>query len=154
MSEEEGKGFKVTDRRAAKTEEEAATAEGAAEAPEESESAEQPATDTAPEDADAADTEEAPPGAAEGAGETIPITFATFLMSLGESAMVHLGMFPNPATGEATADLRSARQTIDILGVLADKTQGNLDEEEGKLLNGLLYTLRMQYIEAQSGGKE
>ena len=50
---------------------------------------------------------------------------------------------------------RSARQTIDILGILEEKTRGNLDEEEGKLLMGLLYTLRMQYVEAGSGaGKE
>jgi hypothetical protein len=152
MSDEEGKGFKVTDRRI--TAEEAETAEPA-EAPEEVAGSPDAGAPDAADAADAADApeEELPPG--DPAGEPIPISFATFILSLGESAMVHLGAIPNPVTGEAGVDLRSARQTIDILGILEEKTRGNLDEEEGKLLMGLLYTLRMQYVEAgSSAGKE
>jgi hypothetical protein len=144
MSDEEGKGFKVTDRRIALEEEQTA---------EPIENEEEVAE--APDAADAADAPEEEPPPADPAGEPIPISFATFIMSLGESAMVHLGVIPNPMNAEAGVDLRSARQTIDILGILEEKTRGNLDEEEGKLLMGLLYTLRMQYVEAGSGaGKE
>ncbi|MDP7113055.1 MAG: DUF1844 domain-containing protein [Myxococcota bacterium] len=141
MSDEEGKGFKVTDRRIASEEEDTPETVGnEEEAGAASDAADAPAEDLPP---------------ADPAGEPIPISFATFIMSLGESAMVHLGVIPNPMNAEAGVDLRSARQTIDILGILEEKTRGNLDEEEGKLLMGLLYTLRMQYVEAGSGaGKE
>ncbi len=55
-----------------------------------------------------------------------PIDFYTFCLSLGSSAFVHMGDAPNPETGEAQPNLVLAQQTIDILGMLQDKTKGNL----------------------------
>ncbi len=62
-----------------------------------------------------------------------------------------LGEVPNPATGEPHADLEQARYLIDILGMLQEKTHGNLTAEESVLLEDLLYELRMKYV-AQTGG--
>lgn len=79
-----------------------------------------------------------------------PIDFATFVLSLATSAQVHLGVVPNPATGGQKSDLGAARQTIDILGILQEKTKGNLTDEEARLLKHLLYDLRMIYVEKSS----
>ena len=62
------------------------------------------------------------------------IDFGTFVMSLASSALVHLGEVVHPDTGAAQADRALAKQTIDILGMLKDKTRGNLTKEEGELL--------------------
>ena len=145
MSEEENKGFTVRDRR---IRDEGAEEEEAPQA-EEATSEEAPAAEeTAEPQADAV-AEDAPQG--EDPGQDIPITFATFVISLGDSAMIHLGVIPHPATGEPQPDLRAARQTIDILGILEDKTKGNLSEEEQSLMDQLLYGLRMQFIRAGQG---
>lgn len=83
---------------------------------------------------------------------TLPeIDFATFVLSLGSSALVHLGEVPDPETGKAERNLDLAKQTIDILGLLEQKTRGNLDEAEAKLLGGLLYDLRIKYVDARKG---
>lgn len=75
--------------------------------------------------------------------------FSTFALSLSTSAFVHLGLVPDPQTGQAAAkNLALARQTIDILEMLATKTRGNLDAEEARLLESLLYELRMRFVEA------
>lgn len=79
-----------------------------------------------------------------------PIDFSTFVLSLGSSAMVNLGQIPAPGEGEARADLAAAKQIIDILGVLEEKTRGNLDDSEEKLITSLLYDLRVQYVDAQT----
>ena len=79
----------------------------------------------------------------------ISIDFGGFVVGLYQSAMVGLGEMNHPETGESMADLESARHTIDILRMLQHKTDGNLDEEEDRLLRGLLYKLRMAYVEAQ-----
>ncbi len=75
------------------------------------------------------------------------IDFSTFILSLVTSAMVHLGEAPHP-DGKPRKDLTLAKQTIDILGMLQDKTQGNLTDEESKLIEELLYDLRLRYVEA------
>ena len=77
-----------------------------------------------------------------------PINFSTFVLSLATSAQVHLGAIPNPATGKEERELSLAKQTIDILGILEEKTKGNLDENEKKLLEHLLFDLRVMYVEA------
>ena len=77
-----------------------------------------------------------------------PIDFSTFVMSLGSSAMVNLGLIPVPGTDEVTCDLASAKQMIDILGILEEKTRGNLDDAETRLLASLLYDLRVKYVDA------
>jgi hypothetical protein len=82
-----------------------------------------------------------------------PMDFSMFVMSLGSSAMVNLGQLPPPEGMEASLDLAAAKQIIDILGVLEEKTRGNLDESEDKLLASLLYDLRVHYVDAQATKK-
>jgi hypothetical protein len=79
-------------------------------------------------------------------GQVPEIDFGTFVMSLASSALVHLGEVQHPESGAQGADLPLAKQTIDILGMLRDKTRGNLTKEEGELLEGLLLDLRMKYV--------
>lgn len=77
------------------------------------------------------------------------IDFATFCLSLSTSALYHMGAVKHPETGETSEpNLPLARQTIDTLEMLEEKTRGNLEEEERKLLQSLLYELRMQFVEA------
>lgn len=76
------------------------------------------------------------------------VDFSTFVLSLGTTALYQLGAMPDPATGEtAPADPLVAQQTIDTLEMIRDKTRGNLDEEERKLIDSLLYELRMRFVE-------
>ena len=80
-------------------------------------------------------------------------TFASLVLSLSTSALMHLGMAPRlegEEEGEATGevDLPLARQSIDILEMLQEKTRGNLDDEEEKLVESALYDLRMRYVQA------
>jgi len=74
------------------------------------------------------------------------IDFSTFIVSLSSSVLIHLGVVPDPMTGEKRRDLATAKQTIDMLGMLQEKTRGNLTSEENQLLEGLLYDLRMRYV--------
>lgn len=80
------------------------------------------------------------------------LDFATFIVSLAGSAMVHLGQAP-PGPGEAplAPNLPLAKQTIDILAVLQAKTAGNLDDDEDKLLRSILYQTRLAYVELTKG---
>jgi len=74
------------------------------------------------------------------------LNFATFVFSLGTSAMYHFGDFPDPVTKKAERNLEAAKQTIDILAILKEKTRGNLNDDEDRLLESLLYELRMRYV--------
>ena len=74
------------------------------------------------------------------------VNFASFLLSLVTTGMVHLGEIPEPNTGQKSEDLEGARQMIDILSLLQEKTEGNLSGEEAKLLENLLYELRMKFL--------
>ena len=77
------------------------------------------------------------PGGAE--TEALPaIDFSTFVLSLSHSALVHLGDAPSPEGGKADRDLALARQTIDLLGILQEKTRNNLSGEEERLTPPLL----------------
>jgi len=78
------------------------------------------------------------------------INFATFIFSLNSSALVHLGVIEDPATNQKTENLPLAKQTIDILGILEEKTKGNLTEDEDKLLTNILADLRLMYVKACS----
>lgn len=86
--------------------------------------------------------------------EALPrVDFATFVISLSHSALVHLGEAPNPETGHLDKSLPLARQTIDLISMLEDKTKGNLTGDEERLLAQILYDLRMRYVElSKSGG--
>jgi len=74
------------------------------------------------------------------------INFATFVVSLNASALLHLGAIEDPTTGQTGKNLPMAKQTIDILSMLAEKTAGNLSTDEGKLLQNILYDLRIIYV--------
>jgi hypothetical protein len=76
-----------------------------------------------------------------------PIDFATFLLSLSHSARVHLGDAPNPLDGKSDQNLSLARQTIDLIALLQEKTKGNLTGEEEHVIDQTLYDLRMRYVE-------
>lgn len=78
-----------------------------------------------------------------------PLDFSTFVLSLASTAMVHLGHTTAPDQSAPTRDLPAAKQAIDMLQMLADKTRGNLDESEDKLLRSVLYDLRVAYVDAQ-----
>jgi hypothetical protein len=81
-------------------------------------------------------------------GDLPKVDFSTFVLSLGTTALYQLGVMSNPASGEvADPDPLIAQQTIDTLEMLRDKTRGNLDEEERKLIDSLLYELRMRFVE-------
>jgi len=74
-------------------------------------------------------------------------TFSTFILSLASSALVQLGEVPNPETGETAENLVLAKHTIDMLSMLHGKIdQQKLDEGEKRLMDGLLYELRMKYV--------
>jgi len=91
--------------------------------------------------------EETTEEAASGAGALPAIDFSTFILSLSTSALYHMGIVLHPESGEA-ADPNPllARQAIDTLEMLHEKTRGNLDAEEKKLFEGLLYELRMRFL--------
>ncbi len=83
-----------------------------------------------------------------------PIDFYTFVLSLGSSAFVHLGDAPHPETDRSEVNLVLAKHTIDILGMLQEKTRGNLTPEEEKFLENLLSDLRLRFVARSSGKKE
>ena len=78
------------------------------------------------------------------------INFATFIFSLNSSVLVHLGMIEDPATGKKEKNLPIAKQTIDILGMLDEKTKGNLSKDEENLLKNILHDLRLMYVKEMS----
>jgi Domain of unknown function (DUF1844) len=74
------------------------------------------------------------------------VDFASFLISLGTQAFMHLGDIPNPLTQKREKDSAAAKQMIDLLGVLEAKTKGNLTGDEERLLRQLLFDLRLRYV--------
>ncbi len=133
MTEPEDKGYTVEDRRYLhKSEEEKAQIK-------EEEAARQAG-------AAAKEAYQASSQAAPGEAPFPELNFASFLISLSSSAFIHLGDIPDPVTGEVKKDLALAKQTIDLLGLLREKTRNNLAEDEEKLFAHLLYDLRMRYV--------
>jgi hypothetical protein len=130
------RGFKVQDRRRFSATGEPRPAEGAAATPE-----------TAAAASAAAEAEADAAAAARGRTALPDINFTTFTMSLSTQALVHLGEVEDPFTKTAATDLDAAKQLIDILGMLREKTRGNLDENEERLLDAILYDLRLRYVE-------
>ena len=131
--EQPSRGFKVEDRRRFVDDTESARAQDVK--TEEADTRAQPA-------AAAAGPAEAPPHA-EAHQE---INFTTFVMGLTTQALMHLGEIADPGDPHAP-DLAAAKQMIDLLGILRDKTTGNLDAAEEQLLASMLYDLRMRYVE-------
>ena len=82
-------------------------------------------------------------------GSELPaVDFSTFLLSLGHSVLVHLGDAPDPSGNTGEPNLLLARQTIDLIALLSEKTKGNLTGEEERIVEQLLYDLRSRYVNA------
>jgi hypothetical protein len=123
--EEAERGFRVIDRRGRDEDDEAAKEEPIA-------------------------AEEKPRAPEEPPQQLPAIDFSTFVLSMGTSALYHMGLVGDPESGERVEEpnLPLARQTIDTLAMIETKTRGNLDAEESRLLENLLYELRMRFVEA------
>jgi hypothetical protein len=80
------------------------------------------------------------------------LTFSGFVLSLATSAAVQFGDIADPSTGAPVEpNLEGAARLIEILAMLQEKTRGNLIPEEAKLLDDLLYELRLRFVQAQEG---
>ena len=135
MEEEiKGKGFVIKDRRSFDEKGEARETQQQAPSAPEQERREEPQPGPGTEDARHRQ-EEMP-----------PITFTDFIVSLSSSVIYHFGDIPDPVTRKAEKNLIAAKQTIDILGIIEQKTKGNLDENEKRLMDAILFELRMRYV--------
>jgi Domain of unknown function (DUF1844) len=135
-SEEKDKGFTVQDRRRFSAE-----GEAKAEGPQE----EHPAP--SPESASRAAVAEPRQGAEPGPLAEAEVTFTTFMVGLSTQALAALGEISDPVSGARSKDLEAAQQLIDIIGMLREKTRGNLDPDEDGLIEAILFDLRMKYVE-------
>ena len=80
------------------------------------------------------------------------VTFTGFILSLATTAAVHFGDIADPNTGQRIEpDLQAASQMIELIALMQQKTKGNLSDNEARLLDDLLYELRMRYVQAQQG---
>jgi hypothetical protein len=151
--EEKSKGFKVQDRRRFSAEgelkpehqgEETAAPEGPPSSPMTSGAKiVTGATDSTPDVASAGRREP-------GTGPLGEMTFASFMVGLSTQALMHLGEIADPQAGAPKVDLLAAQQLIDIVGMLQEKTRGNLDQHEQALVKEVLFELRMKYVERSS----
>jgi hypothetical protein len=136
----EGKGFTVKDRRRF--------------SPETGETREEPVKDSSDPDVtnQSQPTEEkTSQSSSSGAAGEMPlpeINFSTFVISLSTQALMHLGEMANPLTGKVEPDTPVAKQMIDMIGMLREKTRGNLVAAEERLMEDILFDLRMKYVEA------
>ncbi len=142
---EEDKGFVIKDRRAfnpdgSKRDEEAEEARAGA-----AEEKEPPRQEERPRAEGAAQGEAG--RAQQQAGPLPPVEFSGLVLSLSHTAMIHLGQIPDPGTGKPARNLALARHTIDTLAMLKDKTQGNLTQEEQRLIDHALTDLRMAFVQ-------
>ena len=92
--------------------------------------------------------------AARGSREVPPATFETLVSNLASQALLFMGAIPDPRTGQRIAHLELAKHHIDTLEVIADKTKGNLSDEENQLLGSTLYELRQAYIQILTQARE
>jgi hypothetical protein len=83
-----------------------------------------------------------------GEHEYVPLSFTSFIMSLSTSALIYLGQVPDPISGEKNTDLLGARQTIDLISLIKEKTKGNLTPDEEGFIEAVLYDLRMLFVRA------
>ena len=122
--------------------------------------AEKPRTKSAPtasiaaETPAAADDEEEEFDDADLPGAENPASFVNFLSTLVTNAAASLGAVPHPATGQRTVDLETGKYWLDVLGMLKEKTAGNLHPQESRLLDGILGDLRMQYVQLMRATEE
>ena len=84
-------------------------------------------------------------------GHSEPVSFGALVFSLYSSAMMQLGVVPDPISGKTTErDPDAAKQTIDLLRILQEKTQGNLTAEEAQLLDACLCELKLTFVQSSS----
>lgn len=143
------RGFRVTDRRRFSDEGETRAGEQEAEAP-------SPADEVgeAPFTAQPSPEFSMPsPSAADPEPAEQP-TFSAFVLGLSTQALLHLGEIEDPLSGGIQRDIGAAKQVIDIIGILKEKTRNNLEPSEEQLLDAVLYDLRMRYVELVRGQKE
>ncbi|HET8578991.1 MAG TPA: DUF1844 domain-containing protein [Methylomirabilota bacterium] len=140
MAEEEG--FKITDRRGRLREE--------AEGPLEAEPGPLPGRGPAP--APPTGERQRPSAAAPGP-QTEGSDLSGLFVMFASSALINLGEAEDPMTGERAVDLERAREAIDLLILLRDKTRGNRTEQESRLLEEILYDLQMRFVRAAGGGR-
>lgn len=82
------------------------------------------------------------------------LTFSGFVLSLATTAALHFGDLADPSTGRMhEPDIQAAARIIDVIAMLQQKTRGNLIPEEERLVDDLLYELRLRYVRAQEGEK-
>ncbi len=132
QEEQERQGFTIQDRRRFSS-----TGETRAEQPERRE---EPAPAEAPADA--------------GTGAAHEMNFSTFVLSLSTQVLAHLGEIPHPGEERIAVELGAAKQLIDILGILEQKTAGNLDKSEAALLEHILFDLRLRYVDQVRGQRQ
>jgi hypothetical protein len=94
---------------------------------------------------------QAPPVSPESSIPMPPLSFASFVFSLGTSSLMLMGESLDPQQSSPPVNLPQAKEIIDILSMLEEKTKGNLSTEEASVLGDMLYTLRMKYVSATSG---
>ena len=80
-----------------------------------------------------------------------PVTFSSFVFSLGTSALMFMGEQLDPQQEALPVNLGQAKEIIDILSMLEEKTRGNLNPDEQKVLTDMLYALRLKYVDLASG---
>ena len=85
--------------------------------------------------------------------DKILMNFSNIILSYAVNATIHLGLSPDPATGQISIDLNRAKDLIDILDVLKDKTQGNLTKDEEKIMSETLSNLKNLYIKSLDTSK-
>lgn len=134
MSADEGEGFVIRDRRG-RSEDRTSDAAGSPQA-----APLKPGPQAAP---------QSQAGAAPEPG--LPVTFSSFVFSLGTSALMLMGEQLDPRQSHVPVNLAQAKEMIDILSVLESKTKGNLTTEEQAVLDDLLYALRIKYVDLASG---
>lgn len=141
MADEEEQGFVIRDKRGQGREESPAAQEATppSSAPEESPSAAPEAGDDSPMPSDHLH-EHAP-----------PLTFSSFIFSLSSSALMLMGEKLSPEQPNTPVNLPQAKEIVDILSILDEKTKGNLTEEEAAVMKDMLYTLRMKFVQAATG---
>ena len=127
MAEQE-QGFVVRDRRTS----------GAGEPPSAQTTADSPASQPKPADAS--------PSASSQHAPEYPVTFSSFVISLGSSSLMLMGEQLDPQQAPIPVNLPQAKEIIDLLSVLEEKTKGNLTPEEQAVLRDMLYALRMKYV--------
>jgi Domain of unknown function (DUF1844) len=134
--EQQGKGFTVQDRR--RFSESGEVRQESQEQPKAAPASDNPTAGDAAKETTKRDETQALP----------EINLSTFIISLSTQALMHLGEIANPLTGQIEVDTAVAKQMIDIIGMLREKTRGNLNAGEDRLIEDILFDLRMKYVEA------